>query len=95
MAHSHTDDPAASRSTGLPPSMGKATEVLKTRVPDEVKDDFLRLAHSLGMDESGLLRMLVLIRLYGVDMVSRMHAERLAIVAGAGPIEGRDREVVR
>lgn len=82
-----TDDtaqsPAAfSRSTGLPAAWGKATEVIKIRVPDIVKDDFVRAAHSLGMDESSFGRLLLLERLYGRDKVLSMHAAQLDAVAG-------------
>jgi len=82
-----TDGTAAfSRSaSGLPPSLGKATESLKTRVPDEIKWAFVKLAHELGTDESGLLRELVMLRLYGREGVLRMQADRVAMVAGIGP----------
>jgi hypothetical protein len=80
-----TEGVAFARSTGLPPSMGKATAELKCKVPDVVKDDFVRLAHSLGMSESELLREVVMLRLYGREAVARMQAHRLALVAGNGP----------
>ena len=76
---------AFSRSTGLPSTLGKATEVLKTRVPDAVKWSFVELAHELGMDESSLLRDLVMVRLYGREGVARMQAAQLAKVTGSGP----------
>jgi len=88
---SGTDGTAAfSRSTGLPPTLGKATEVLKTRVPDEVKFAFARLAHELGMDESRLLRELILVRLYGREQVARMHAQHTALVAGTESYLGHE-----
>jgi hypothetical protein len=85
---SEIDDDAQacmSRSTGLPASLGKATSELKSKVPDSVKDDFVRLARSLGLNESELLRDMVLVRLYGADRVERMHAQRIRMVAGIGP----------
>ena len=73
------------RSTGLPSHMGKATSELKAKVPDCVALDFNRLAHELGTDVSGLLRELILIRLYGLEQVSRMRVAELRMVAGIGP----------
>ncbi len=74
-----------SRSTGLPAHLGKATADLKCKVPDVVKDDFARLAHSLGLSESELLRSLVMVRLVGLEEASRMHAAQLRMAAGIGP----------
>lgn len=78
-------DTSPARSTGLPPWMGKATAELKCKVPDALKDEFMRLAHSLGMDESRLLRELVMVRIYGLDEVLRMQQSALLMVAGSGP----------
>ncbi len=74
-----------SRSTGLPARMGKATAELKTKVPDCVKDEFVSLAHALGLNESDLLRSLVIVRLYGVEGAERMHSNQLRAAAGIGP----------
>ena len=89
----HMDDTAAtchgatfSRSTGLPARMGKATAELKSKVPDCVKDDFVMLAHSLGLTESELLRSLVMVRLYGLEGTERMHSTQLRAAAGIGPV---------
>ncbi len=85
------DDTAAfsqlcfSRSTGLPASMGKATEDLKCKVPGQVKEDFAALARRVGSTESELLRDMVMVRLYGHEQVARMHDERLRFAAGIGP----------
>lgn len=73
------------RSTGLPAWMGKATADLKCKVPDVVKEDFLRLSRELGMNESELLREYVVLRLYGREQVERMQLQRLALVAGSDP----------
>ena len=78
---------AFSRSTGLPPSFGKATEALKTRVPDKVKEDFVRLAHQMGTDESGLLREWILLGLYGKEGVKKLHTDRIEAVASTLPTE--------
>ena len=95
----HMDDTAAtcqggagfSRSTGLPSRMGKATADLKTKVPDEVKFAFAKLASSCGLTESELLRDMVVLRLYGSETVLSMQRERLRMVAGveteSGPNE--------
>jgi hypothetical protein len=66
--------------------MGKATSDLKCKVPDVVKDDFVRLAHTLGLNESELLREWVMVRLYGEEEVRRMQEQRLRLVAGNGHI---------
>lgn len=71
-----------SRSTGLPPELGRATSDLKCKVPDVVKDDFSKLARSLGLNDSELLRDMVMARLYGIEHVARMHTKRLSMVAG-------------
>ncbi len=74
-----------SRSTGLPARMGKATAELKTKVPECVKDEFTALAHGLGLNESELLRSIVMVRLYGVAGAERMHSNQLRAAAGIGP----------
>ena len=82
---SASQDGIFSRSTGLPARMGKATAELKTKVPDCVKDEFVTLAHALGLNESDLLRSLVIVRLYGVEGAERMHSNQLRAAAGVGP----------
>lgn len=84
---SSTEGTAYARSTGLPSSLGKSTADLKCKVPDSVKDDFLRLARACDMSESELLREVVLLRLYGRDFIERMQLKRIAMVAGMGPDE--------
>ena len=74
-----------SRSTGLPSRMGKATQELKTKVPECVKDEFAALAHALGLTESELLRSLILVRLYGLLGAEMLHANQLRAAAGIGP----------
>lgn len=78
-------DLVLSRSAGLLSQSGNADSELKTRVADEVADDFRRLARSLGMNTSELLRIMVLTRLYGAEGVTRMAAEHLSRVSGDGP----------
>lgn len=75
---------AFSRSVGLPASMGKASSVLKTAVPDCVADEVMRLARESGLTVSDFLRDMVLVRVYGVDQVSSMQRRRLELAAGIG-----------
>jgi hypothetical protein len=65
--------------------MGKATAELKTKIPECVKDEFTALAHGLGLNESELLRSIVMVRLYGVEGAERMHSNQLRAAAGIGP----------
>lgn len=81
---SSTDGVAYSRSVGLPLSMGKASSVLKTAVPDCVADEVTRLARESGLTVSDFLRDMVLVRVYGVDQVSSMQRRRLELAAGIG-----------
>ena len=75
---------AFSRSAGLFSQSGNADSELKTRVSDGAADDFRRLARELGMNTSELLRLTVLVRLYGVDGVASMARTSLGRVAGEG-----------
>lgn len=58
------------------------TEELKTLVPFEVKQGFARLAHDLGMNESELLREMIMVHVLGVDAVRKIYEERLARITG-------------
>ena len=78
-----------SRSTGLPPSLGKSTFAPKTSVPDEIGEEFERLARSLDMNTSELLRLLVLVRVRGSEWVLRVHQERVSHAAGIGTESGQ------
>jgi hypothetical protein len=80
-----SQEAAFSRSTGLPSNMGKATAEIKGKVPECVKEEFTLLAYSLGMNESELLRSLVMVRLYGVEGAEMMHSKQLRAAAGIGP----------
>lgn len=55
-------------------------EELKTLVPFEVKQGFARLAHDLGMNESELLREMIMVHVLGVDAVRKIYEERLVRV---------------
>lgn len=82
---SNGEGTAFARSTGLPSHMGKATAELKTKVPECVKDEFSMLAHGMGLNESELLRSLVMVRLYGLENTARMHSDQLRLAAGLSP----------
>lgn len=88
----HMDDTAEtshgsafSRSTRAPAFMGKATAEVKCKCPEQIKLDWEQLAHSLGMTGSALLLSTVMVRLYGVGEVERMHSNQLRAAAGIGP----------
>jgi hypothetical protein len=62
---------------------GKCTATLKTLVPDEAKDDFVRRARELGYgSDSDALRELVFIFTYGADHLAKVHTDRINRVAG-------------
>lgn len=81
----NTDNAMFSRSAGLLSQSGSADAELRTRVSDEAADEFRRLARSLGMNTSELLRLMVLTRLYGAAGVARMTEEQIALAAGVEP----------
>jgi hypothetical protein len=92
MANTDDDAHAAScfsRSTGLPPHMGKATESVKTHLPPVVKEDFVRRCRETGMAEAELLRSWVMVHLYGLDAVASMERQRLQSIAAIGTETGR------
>ncbi len=73
------------RTTEVSALFGKCSAEVKTKVPDEVKMDLERLAHSLGVDTSRVLRDLVMNRLYGADVLRRLADEQMRKVLGLGP----------
>ena len=75
-----------SRSTGLPAHMGKATAEAKCKLPEGMKDDFVRRAHSVGLTESELLRSVIMVFLYGVEEAERMQLAQFRAAAGIGPV---------
>lgn len=81
---------AFSRSTGLPLWMGKATAEIKGKVPEGMKEDFSRRAHDLRLNESELLRDVLMLYLYGREEVERMQVERVRIVAEMSHLSARD-----
>lgn len=84
-----TDDVAQSamfsRSAGLLSQTGNADAELKTRVHEEDAEDFRRLARSMGMNTSELLRIMILVKLRGVDGVLSITRKQLEYVSEVGP----------
>ena len=80
MAGSTVDPVAASRPTTA--GFGKSTESLKTMVPLEVKEDFVRQARFLGYpSDSDALRELVMLFTYGPEQLRKVHTDRIDGVA--------------
>ena len=67
---------------------GKLTTEVKTRLSEDEKADLMRASHIVGMSESEFVREIIRIRLYGLEHVQRIAAERLEAVAGKGPRQG-------
>jgi hypothetical protein len=67
---------------------GKLTEEARTKIDIETKEELLRIACEAGMGESEFLRELILIRVRGFDYVTRIHRDRMRVVAGIDPDEG-------
>lgn len=75
-----------SRTTGLPPRLGKATEDCKTKLPFLVKADVMLRANACGVTESEWLRFVVMKELYGKEQVVSMQAERARAMFEMEPI---------
>jgi len=83
MSDPQDDAPLASRAASSN-SYGKCTEEVKARIPYDIKEGFTRIAHDMGMNESELLREMVMVKVLGMDTVRRIYEERLQRVAGIG-----------
>lgn len=70
--------------SGTSNPFGKCSEEVKARIPYDIKEGFTRIAHDMGMNESELLREMVMVKVLGVDMVRKIYNERLSKVAGIG-----------
>lgn len=62
---------------GLLPQQGDAEVAMKTLVSASVADDFRKLARSLGISCSELLRVLIVSRTYGVEHVVSITSEQI------------------
>ena len=68
--------------------LGKLAADVKTRLSEDEKADLMRASHLVGMSESEFVREIIRIRLYGLEHVQRIAAERLEAVAGKGARQG-------
>ena len=78
------DIPAFHR-TGTSNPFGKLTaEVPKVKIPEATHDELERMAREAGMGVSEFVRELIIMRVHGVEMYSKLHANRMNVVAGMG-----------
>lgn len=70
------DAPLASRS-GTSNPFGKCTETAKTMLPPEIKEGMRRKAFDMGVSEQEYLRELIMVDVLGVDMVIKLHEQRI------------------
>lgn len=63
---------------------GKCDELIKAKVPYQIKDQVSRLARANGMNESEFLRMVVMLYLYGQEEVLSIEAQKVLLVASKG-----------
>lgn len=74
---------------GVSNPMGKLTaEIPKIKVTEETKEELERAARVAGMPLSEFIRWYLEIRAHGFDMVCKLHADRLRVVAGSGEVSG-------
>lgn len=85
-AHSEV---AFSRSAGLFGQTGNADCEVKTRLSFDDAEALRREARVCGLNTSEFLRVIILVRLHGVEKVTSLTAEHLALVAGKVPEKGR------
>lgn len=64
---------------------GKLDAEVTLRIPDSVLEDLNREAHDLGMDLSKFLRMVLYVRLYGLEHVQSLQQAQLLRVATNAP----------
>lgn len=75
--------------TGNSRPLGKLTaEFPKFKAPEETHDGAEQLAREAGMTLAEWVRTLVMIRVHGLDMMAKVQADRLAVVAGMGEVRG-------
>lgn len=68
---------------------GKLTaEVPKVKIPEATHEALERLSREAGLSLSEFVRELLMVRAHGLDMVSKLHADRLRVVAGMGATGG-------
>lgn len=70
--------------------LGKCTAEVKTKVPDEDKEDFERFCRlECGASPAEVLRDFILSKTRGVEVVRSLYESRLAVVSSMGPDGGR------
>lgn len=75
--------------TGHTHPLGAMTaEFPKFKGPEETHEMATRMAREAGMNLAEWVRTLVMIRVHGVDMIARLEADRLRVVAGMGEQSG-------
>lgn len=84
------DMPSLSRTGHTHPLGSMTAEFPKFKGPEETHELATRLAREAGMNLAEWVRTLVMIRVHGVDMIARLEADRLRVVAGMGVINGSD-----
>lgn len=70
--------------------LGKCTELAKTMLPAEIKEGLRRKAFDMGISEQEYLRDLIMVDVLGVDMVLKLHEERLSRFTTRGTEKSTD-----
>lgn len=83
MTEPRNDAPLSSRS-GTSNPFGKCTEDVRARVPYAVKEGLARLVNESGMSEQEYVREVLMVHVLGVDVVLKIHEQRLMRAAGQG-----------
>ncbi len=79
--------PLSSRS-GTSNPLGKCTETAKTMLPIEIKEGMRRKAFDMGVSEQEYLRELIMVDVLGVDMVLKLHEQRIGSFRTMGAGKG-------
>ena len=81
------ETPMASRS-GQSNPLGKCTETAKTMLPPEIKEGLRRKSFDMGVSEQEYLRELIMVDVLGVDMVLKLHEQRIGRFTTMGTGKG-------
>ena len=82
-ANSPMQDQVLASRSGSSNVFGKLTaEVPKVKIPEATHEELERLSREAGLSLSEFVRELLMVRAHGLDMVSKLHADRLRVVAG-------------
>lgn len=77
-----------SRSGHTHPLGSMTAEFPKFKGPEETHELATRMAREAGMNLAEWVRTLVMIRVHGVDMIAKIEADRLRVVAGMRDLSG-------